>query len=613
MDEAPTDRLTEPRAPGWPLVERRRLELGPPGGQERRVDELPEGVPAVIDLPALAPFRWLALALSVVLGIDEMADRSWAVMVGIVLATAYTVIVTLWPIPTRNDQRTRLLVVLEAVMFVALVAATSGWRSPLAPLLIPTMMLAGFVGGLGFAAGIAAAVAALVSAVSLSLHGLEADGNAAAVWTVLIGLVALSSGLSRRAFEESARQQAIAYDRASRLAEANALLFSLQQLAQTLPATLDLDDVLDSTTTQLRTLLPVEALAVLLHHDSDDSWSLARSSGTRLPATIVAGALPPPLRRALSAQRALLVADLGPDGPGVADGSATGLYAALRARGAVVGLIAVESRSPGRYGAQEAEVLTGLVESLGIGIDNARLFQRLRGVAADEERSRIARDLHDRIGSSLALLGFELDRAIAGVDRGADVPALLNDLRRQVTDIVADVREALFDLRTDVSETQDLVTTLSTFLQRVRQRSGLEVSFQHFVVRRPPMLQEREWWNIAREAVTNVEKHAHASRIDIEWWCDGDRSARLMVADDGIGFGPDSGRTDSFGVIGMRERATSIGAHLSITHTAEGAERRGTRVLVTLGEHQHPSMRPARPPAGSARPVTTPLTHGEPG
>ncbi|HPZ51230.1 MAG TPA: hypothetical protein PLA44_15360, partial [Propionibacteriaceae bacterium] len=89
------------------------------------------------------------------------------------------------------------------------------------------------------------------------------------------------------------------------------------------------------------------------------------------------------------------------------------------------------------------------------------------------------------------------------------------------------------------------------------------------VTGRLPLLQERELWRIAQEAVTNVERHAKASKVVVTWQSDGAR-ALLLVADDGIGF-PSSraGRLDSYGIVGMRERAASIGATLDIAGTPD--------------------------------------------
>jgi len=112
--------------------------------------------------------------------------------------------------------------------------------------------------------------------------------------------------------------------------------------------------------------------------------------------------------------------------------------------------------------------------------------------------------------------------------------------------------------------------TIDSFLERVRARSELAVSFAHDEAERLPLLQERELWRIAHEAVTNAEHHAAARSVGVQWHCD-QAGAVLEVTDDGQGFNLDGDtRTDSYGVTGMRERADAIGARLDIVSGPEG-------------------------------------------
>jgi signal transduction histidine kinase len=209
-------------------------------------------------------------------------------------------------------------------------------------------------------------------------------------------------------------------------------------------------------------------------------------------------------------------------------------------------------------------MLNGFVEPVALAIDNARWFSRLRTVGADEERTRIARDLHDRIGQSLAYLAFELDRIVAREAKGDDVNSALLQLRNDIRGVIREVRDTLYDLRTDVSEGTDIGETLQAFADRLRERSSLQIGLYCDRGPRLPILQEREMWRIAQEALVNVERHANARRVEVRWRCDG-RSAALEVVDDGDGFPPGkAGRLDSYGMIGMRERASSIGATLDI-------------------------------------------------
>ena len=120
-------------------------------------------------------------------------------------------------------------------------------------------------------------------------------------------------------------------------------------------------------------------------------------------------------------------------------------------------------------------------------------------------------------------------------ERGDDVRQQLETLREEVRSVLRTLRETLYDLRTDVRDDQDLGATMEHFLDRVRERSGLEIDLELDQRGRLPLLQEKELWRIAKEAVINAERHAQAKRLDIRWRCDG-RSADLVVRDDGVGF-----------------------------------------------------------------------------
>ncbi len=536
------------------------------------------GAAQLIEAPPLAAFRWAALAVGTLLNISDLIEDPWPNAVVLLALIAYATVTTVRPIPYRDDRPTRTLVGFDVLVHLGAVMLTGNWRSPFAYSLIPSTLLAGFAAGPFYAFELIGASAGIVSIRYLTIAGIRDGAQSTAAWCGVLSLVALTSGLARRASEESARQQLLAQERVNRLTEANALLFSLQRIAQTLQDSLDLDDVLDATIGRVRSLIDCDAVTVLLYSESDRSWDAVRTRGYRGAYSLRTEELPPPLREALLSSRTITVDDLTRPGSGLSDGARSGLYASLRARGQLVGLIAVEAQRSGHFTPQHSEAVNGVTEHFGVAIDNARLFRRLRSVGADEERSRIARELHDRIGSSLALLGFEVDRLSSMAKRGDDVHPPLIDLRHQVTAVVSEVRETLYDLRTDVSEGHGLGDTLTMFCERVRQRTSMQVELTIAADRRLKILQERELWQIAREAITNTERHAQASQLSVGWRCTS-RGAELTIADDGRGFKKGTGRPDSYGLLGMRERAASVNAVLDI----ESEPGKGTRIRVALG------------------------------
>jgi signal transduction histidine kinase len=554
-----------------------------PAGDASSPDIKPERkhrVGPIIHTPSISPFRWGALLVAIVVASPQLVEWDAGLWAGLAVAFAYALFRSFYPIRYTESRSTTVELGLDAGIHTELVLLTGAWSSPFAFCLLPSILQAGFARGSRFATQLALAVILLVSLPHIAVTQQVQQGvRDAFAWFGVLVAVGVLSGFARQVSYDSAEAQTAALDRLTKLSEANTLLFQLHRLAQSLPASLDLDEVLDSTITRIRELMRFDSLTVLLYEESDGSWTVARRHGSRGNSAFGSLQLPPPLQRARNATHAFVESELEDDlRRGVAPGTRSGIYSALHARGALIGLVAVESQKPDRFSQREVDLLEGMVESLSVAIDNARWFARIRSIGADEERTRIARDLHDQIGQSLASLAFGLDHAHKVAERGDQVAPVIEDLRTELRSTVRSVREALYDLRTDVTDATDLAGTLQVFADRVSERSGIEIALDAAVVQRLPRPQEREMWWIARESIVNAERHAKPSRIDVRWRADG-RRGELVVRDDGVGFDRRSGRADSYGIIGMRERASMIGATLDIV----SAPGQGTKIRVAVG------------------------------
>ena len=528
--------------------------------------------------PAVLAVRWATTMVSLTLSLGAFVRSDLSVVPWVAFVVANTAIRTVTPLRDNGSQRALVPLMLEVGAHVLALAATGYWDSPLVFSLVNVVIIAGFARGFGFGVRIAAASAIAVSLPTLDAQAWSSDGfTTAAQWSVVLMLVGIVAGYGRRISGEATHQTSLALDRLTRLADANALLFNLHKVAQTLPASLDMEEVLESTLNRLRGLLSHDAAAILTVEETDGTWTVARKSGLPVAGDVAFSSLPRPAREAVTSGRLVLVTDLEANGPGFRPSSRSGMYAPLLARGHLIGLLVVEQREVARFAERDREVLASFVDPVALAIDNARWFARLRTVGADEERTRIARDLHDRIGQSLAYLGFELDRVVRTNEQGKDVGPGLQDLRRDIRAVVADVRDTLYDLRTDVDSDKDFAATVEEFASRVSERASITIELECEKQFRLPILQEREMWRIAQEALVNVERHADASRATVTWRCDG-TEAVLEVQDNGKGFSHDSGRDDSYGVLGMRERASSIGAALEIS----SSPGEGTKVRCSL-------------------------------
>ncbi len=522
--------------------------------------------------------RWGALtvaaALSAALGLGEPAVYAGAFLGLVALAR------TMAPARLRpGNALDVLLVAAEVAVAIGAVTITNGWVSPFLFSLAATGVIVGYGFGVVRAALAAVIVGVAVSALSVLSAEPGATEDAVLGWSQVL-LVYLVAGYARRIFLEEAQRASLALTRISRLTAANDLLFELYRVAQSLPVSLDLGDTLALVVGRVRELLQPDVVVVLLPDDGSATWSAAVAEGARVRGPVTLEQLPPPLRAAAAKIDAHLEPELTV-GAGLGLASRSGLYASLRARGQLVGLLAVEKRDAFSLSPREAQLLEGVGEQAALAIDNARLFRRLRTVGADQERTRIARDLHDRVGQSLVYLAFELDRLVSKADAGlkAELEGLRDDVRRAVSE----VRETLYDLRTEVSEQVGLPVVLDDFVQRVQSRSGLSVKLNVDGDCRLPLTHERELLRIAQEAVTNVERHADASSVIVSLRLQPD-GAMLEVADDGQGFVKgNAGRLDSYGLVGMRERADAIGAALEI----DSALGRGTTIRCRLQQPEH--------------------------
>jgi len=193
-----------------------------------------------------------------------------------------------------------------------------------------------------------------------------------------------------------------------------------------------------------------------------------------------------------------------------------------------------------------------------------------RVVEAQElERARLARELHDETGQALTsiLLGLKtLEERVDTDDRGAAVA----ELRTLVVATLQDVRRLAVELRPAALDDFGLVPALERLRDTVGEQSGISVDVQsNLAGERLPAETETALYRIVQEALTNVLKHAAATRVTIRL-SQGERSVALVVQDDGKGFDPQDVRDGGLGLVGMRERVGLLGGRLTV-ESSEGA------------------------------------------
>jgi signal transduction histidine kinase len=518
--------------------------------------------------PPIAALRWGAVAIGLVLAAPAGHGLQPRVLLGALVLVAYALVRTYRPIALHQGSL-RLASLAEAAVHLAVVAATGYWESPFVVSLLSAVIVVGFARGFSAALRIAAA-SALALALPYHLTTTSGWDEALALtmqWTSELLLVAAVAGYARRFSVEAAERHDRDVDRLDRLAEANTLLHSLHDVAQSLPTSLDLDEALDSVVTRVRTLCDARSLVIVLPDEAGSGWLVARQSGSRLPNSLVE--LPPALDAAWRDPTRVRRIDLDA-GAGLAPRSCAALYVTLTARDEVVGLLALEHDQTRAFSPPEVGLVTAFAETAGLAVDNARRFGRLRTSSVDEERSRIAGELHDRVGQSLACMAFEIDHLVRH-RADEELRGGLERLRTDLRSVIGEIRDTLSDLRTEVTENRGLVETVEAFLDRVNQRSGHKALFHHCDSVRLPLLKEQVMWRVLSEWVNQSLRRGDCA-VEVWWSCDA-AHAELEVTTDFTG--PDLGGDEQPGpwADALRHHAAGIGATLEIEGLADGVSR----------------------------------------
>jgi PAS domain S-box-containing protein len=216
------------------------------------------------------------------------------------------------------------------------------------------------------------------------------------------------------------------------------------------------------------------------------------------------------------------------------------------------------------------------------GEEERRRTEVLRGLAdaQEEERRRIARELHDQMGQHLAALKMGLER----LDGCAAPPEQLGQLHGLLKQINQDVHRIALELRPTTLDDLGLQTALVNYVEDWSDRSGIEVDFHASGLdhrRLPPPL-ETHLYRIVQEALTNVLKHAAAGRVSLVMERREDQLL-VIIEDDGRGFDQEAAARpgvgmSQLGLLGMKERVASVGGELQV----ESAADKGTSLFIRI-------------------------------
>ncbi|MFZ5823600.1 MAG: GAF domain-containing protein [Bacillota bacterium] len=279
-------------------------------------------------------------------------------------------------------------------------------------------------------------------------------------------------------------------------------------------------------------------------------------------------------------------------GEGVKEHAAAMAAIPLISSGQVIGVFTVGKERAYSLQPEDQRVLTIFANLVAAILRNMTLAEERERLLLVQERSRLARDIHDGLAQSLAGAILQIDRLERLIEtdpRGA--LRLLATLRENAREILLEVRRSIFNLRLSPLEEHGLVGTLRQEIERLREKGLLGPTQVRFEVRGEQRslsgLVEDQVFHIAQEGLTNALKHAGASEIAVGLHFFGDR-LRLIIRDNGRGFHlADAVRASrggqQFGLIGMHERAGRLGASLDV-QSRPGAGTRVTVEVPLLGE-----------------------------
>ena len=233
---------------------------------------------------------------------------------------------------------------------------------------------------------------------------------------------------------------------------------------------------------------------------------------------------------------------------------------------------------------RELATLSAIGDQVGLAAERARLYEELREKEAmrgkllekvisaqEDERRRIARELHDEAGQALTALILNLEVAEQTAEH-ADAQRLRR-LRGIAEDTLAELRRLIYDLRPTILDDLGLAAAVRWYVKETIEPQGLAVSMAITGSdERLPHHVETAVFRIVQEALTNILKHAQARRAEIELQV-GPAAVRVKIMDDGRGFDLSevtTRRDGGMGVMGMRERAELLGGRLQMTSGPDG-------------------------------------------
>jgi signal transduction histidine kinase len=256
----------------------------------------------------------------------------------------------------------------------------------------------------------------------------------------------------------------------------------------------------------------------------------------------------------------------------------TMLFVPLVVADEMIGCIALGNAEIRDYPPEQLELVQAVAQQLSLSIQLTRLAERGQQSAVLEERNRMAQEIHDTLAQGFTGIVVHLEVAEdALANDSEEARAHLRRAQGLARQSLAEARRSVWALRPHALEAADLAGALKNLANQLTTGTAIRVNFSIRGAARPlPLKIEANLLRIGQEALTNIQKHAHAREVRIELAFDGE-GVCLGVSDDGVGFDPSLKTKEAgFGLVSMRERTQRIGGELTLISQSG----RGTQVLV---------------------------------
>jgi signal transduction histidine kinase/CheY-like chemotaxis protein len=373
------------------------------------------------------------------------------------------------------------------------------------------------------------------------------------------------------ALEQEVAERARAEERQGQYAQR---LTTLHAIDQAILAAQSPEEIAEATLRHIRELVPCQRASIDIF-DLDAGGPRDTAADGAMPAAFPRGA---PLY--LADLRA--AADLSPaQAQLLAAGLCSSVEVPIRSAGGVLGSLNVAAEQANAFNDDHFAVFGEITAQLAVALQNARLFEQVRQGrqrlqvlssqlvrAQEDERRRLARELHDEIGQSLTAAQLNL-QALCGLRDVAQLPGRLEDSLGLLEHVLQQVRAMSLDLRPSLLDDLGLTPALRWLVKRQSERAGFAAHFRaDGVDARFSTELETTCFRVAQEALNNITRHARATMVTVEL-AHQDGALHLHVADDGIGFDVEAARQQaargqSLGLLSMRERVELAGGAIDI-------------------------------------------------